>query len=168
MLEEEQKNELKKQVVEGKAGLRAVEGILKAQKENRKIKDEEKSFETTQKSYDKLVNLIEKVGVSGAITSQFGGEDAEAYAEFTSLTGAIESLLVEKVNRGTLSNTRFNYITKDLLPKPNDSQATIRGKLRGLATILNLDSSKLTGENNTESPTKQSEKRPSLSSFERK
>lgn len=114
-------------------------------KTDSKIKEDENSKIVTQKAFDDLAKLIPKVGRSGVIQSKLG-YGSQPYAEFSSLTGALESLLVEKVNKGALSNTRFKYITETLLPKPSDTQSEIKGKLKGLATILELDPSALLGK----------------------
>lgn len=112
--------------------------------------DKEKAANAiTQKAFDRLGSLVKKDNVglgSGVQGTVFGGETAKDVAEFKSLTGALESHLVEMVNRGTLSNTRFKYITETLLPQPTDRQAEIRGKLEGLALILDLDPWVLTGK----------------------
>ncbi len=108
-----------------------------------KLKEEEKSKEVTQKAFNEIAQLIPKAGVGTSALSVFGGENAKTLGKFSSLTGALEALLVEKVNRGALSNTRFEYITKTLLPKATDTQAEIRGKMEGLAVILELDPSEL-------------------------
>jgi hypothetical protein len=112
-------------------------------KENAKKKEEVASHKVTQKAFNDLVRLVPDAGRGTEALGIFGGKNARTAGEFTSLTGALESLLVEKVNRGTLSNTRFKYITETLLPKVTDSQAEIKGKLAGLATILELDPSSL-------------------------
>lgn len=142
-MEQAEKDILREKIKKGEASSEAIKHITKPNKEAIKAKEEEKAQEVTQKSYNRIAELIPQVGRSGILTSKLGGDTAKAYSEFTSLTGALEALLVEKVNRGTLSNTRFNYITETLLPKPSDSQADITGKLQGLATILELDPSAL-------------------------
>lgn len=108
--------------------------------------ESQQTQDIAQKSFNTLVELIPKVGRGSSIQSLFGGETAEHYGEFQSVLGGLEAALVDKVNRGTLSNARFEYITNTLLPKPTDTQAEIKGKLTGLAKILGLDSSLLTGE----------------------
>lgn len=136
----------------------------KPSKADIKAEEGKKDKIQTQKVFDELVSLIPQVGRSGIVQSKFGGETAKNFSKFTSLTGGLESFLVEMVNRGTLSNTRFQYITQTLLPKPEDSQADISGKLEGLAMILDLDSSTLTGGAKKEKPNE----RPPLSAFEKK
>lgn len=166
-LEHAEKESLREKVNKGEASYDAIKEVLKPNKQLTKEKEEEKAQETTQRAFDNIAALIPDVGRSGILTSKLGGDTAKAYSQFTSLTGALEALLVEKVNRGALSNTRFKYITETLLPKPSDSQADIRGKLEGLATILELDPSALTGKK--AGTVQQSEnKRPPLTSFERK
>ena len=143
---DEEKKALRTQVENGKASYDAIKEVLKPNNQDIKNKEEEKSQSVTQKAFNDIVSLIPDVGRSGIITSKLGGDTAKAYSQFTSLTGALEALLVEKVNRGALSNTRFKYIVETLLPKPSDSQADITGKLEGLATILELDPSALKGK----------------------
>lgn len=116
---------------------------LKSQKEN---EESEKVRETAQKSFNGIAGLLKKNNVgrgSGVIGSLFGGETAKDTGEFNSLSGGLEAMLVDMVSRGTLSNSRFRYITETLLPKPTDRQKEIEGKLKGLAEILGLDASEL-------------------------
>lgn len=130
--------------------------------------EEDESKQITQDAFNRLVDLYPSLGRGSNIMGMFGGKTAEKSGEFTSLTGALESHLVEMVNKGTLSNARFNYITETLLPKPTDTRDTIKGKLKGLAQILNLDSGKLGGgiaKNNSSSSSIGSNQRKPLSSF---
>ena len=142
-LEHDEKDTLREKAKNGEVSFEAIKSVLKEKKGQEKGGLEKKAHETTQRAFNSLASLIPKVGRSRILESTFGGETAGSFAEFTSLTGALEALLVEQVNRGALSNTRFNYIKNDLLPKPGDSQAEIRGKLKGLATDLNLDPAEL-------------------------
>jgi hypothetical protein len=163
----EEKEMYREKIKNGEASFNAIKEVLKPNKQDIKAKEEEQSQKLTQKSFNELADIISDVGRSGYITSKFGGDTAKAYSKFTSLTGALEALLVEKVNRGALSNARFDYITKDLLPKPSDSQKDIEGKLEGLAIVLGLDASKLTGKTNTEAQPQGENKRPPLTAFEK-
>ncbi len=104
---------------------------------------EKESQQVTQTAYDAMAELVPHVGRSGIVQSYFGGDTAKAFAKFTSLNGALEAELVDKVSRGTLSNSRFQYIIKNLLPTPSDSQAEIKGKLEAMAIMLKLDPSSL-------------------------
>ncbi len=141
------------------------------QKTNAKEDEKDESHQLTQNAFNRIVELVPSLGRGSDIMGMFGGKTAEKSGEFTSLTGALESHLVEMVNKGTLSNTRFKYITETLLPKPTDTQDMIKGKLKGLATILNLDSGKLGGGtskpqmNNMNGQGSSGQKRPPLSSF---
>lgn len=167
----EEKRVLRQKVENGEASFNAIKEVLKPNKEEIKNKEEEKAQKLTQRAFNEIVSLIPDVGTLKLPESKIGGKTASAYSKFTSLTGALEALLVEKVNRGALSNTRFKYITETLLPKPSDTQADIKGKLEGLATILDLDPSVLTGKQRTEEKQEgvsTENKRPPLTSFERK
>ena len=100
------------------------------------------SKQIAQESLDRMSDLLKegKLGFGSKLRSKaFGGETAESVGEFESLSGALEAQLVDKVSRGTLSNARFKYITETLLPKPNDREATIKGKLKALSKELKLD-----------------------------
>lgn len=99
-----------------------------------------------QEALDRMSDLVKegRLGIGAKIRSKVPGEKgaktAEQVGEFESLSGALEALLVDKVSRGTLSNARFKYITETLLPKPNDREATIKGKLKALSKELGLKS----------------------------
>jgi len=150
-LDHEQKQKLRDRVNNGEASSKAIQQVLKPNRERIKKEEEAESKEVTQTAFNELAELIPQVGRSGILTSKLGGDTAKAYAQFTSLTGALEALLVEKVNRGALSNSRFRYITETLLPKPSDTQAEIEGKLYGLSTILQLDPKALRGNEEVKS-----------------
>ncbi len=164
----DEKKVLREKIENGEASFRAIQEVLKPNKENIKAKEEQESKNVTQNAYNELVSLIPEVGTLNYPASKVGGKTAKAYAKFTTLTGAIEANLVEKVNRGALSNVRFNYIKNDLLPQPSDTQAEIEGKLEGLAINLGLDPGALTGGKKTEAPAQGENKRPPLTAFERK
>ncbi len=111
------------------------------------LKNEElnESHKTAQKAFNSMGEIIKanNIGRYSGFKSFFGGDTARESGKFQSLTAALEGLLVDKVNRGALSDTRFKYITETLLPKPTDSINEIKGKMEGLAEILDLDASVL-------------------------
>lgn len=121
--------------------------------------DEAQLKKTAQDSFNGMVDILKqgRLGILSKAKSYLGGKTAKDVGEFTSLSGGLESILVDMVSRGTLSNARFKYIKDDLLPRPNDTQEMIRGKLIGLSKLLGLDASAL--EENAE--------RPPLESFQR-
>lgn len=122
--------------------------LLAEHKENLKrggAKTQEKEeTEMGQNSFNRMVELLNEgnLGVGSEIKGRIlGGKTAEDVGEFSSLLGSLEAMLVDRVSRGTLSNKRFDYIVETLLPKVTDRQATIRGKMKGLARELGLDPS---------------------------
>ena len=111
-------------------------------KNQQKEARESQEKETGQQSLNRMAEILSEgqIGLGSKLKGKvFGKKTAEDVGEFESLTGALESLLVDKVSRGTLSNSRFKYITETLLPKPNDREATIRGKIKALARELDLE-----------------------------
>ena len=109
--------------------------------------------QVSQDSFNRMSELLNegKLGLGSKLKSKIlGGKTAESVGEFESLGGALEALLVDKVSRGALSNSRFKYITETLLPKPNDREAVIRGKMKALARELDLDASVLQGSSKQE------------------
>lgn len=153
-LSHEQKDALRNKAKNKEVSFNAIKEVLKGAeptKEEITKKKEEESKKVTQTAFDELTKLVPEVGRSGILSSYAGGDTAKSFAKFQTLTGALESHLVEMVNRGTLSNTRFKYITEQLLPKPSDTQKEIQGKLEGLALMLDLDAKGLSGEKKSSS-----------------
>ena len=109
-------------------------------KEEVKAQEKQASAMRAQETIGNLRDLIEEGNVGAQAYAQsylpWASAAKEGVAEFDSMVGGLESSLVEMVNRGTLSNTRFKYITETLLPKSSDTVATIQGKLKGLEEIL--------------------------------
>jgi hypothetical protein len=125
---------------------------------------------TAQKAFNGMVKLLKSGNVgqgSGIMGGLFGGQTAQDVGEFQSLGGGIEAMLVDMVSRGTLSDSRFKYITEKLLPQPNDRDKVIEGKLKGLAQILDLDISELTNNKKTSKENVGTKERPPLTSFHR-
>lgn len=106
-----------------------------------------------QDAFNRMAELLQQGNLgmgSETLGKVFGGKTAEDVGEFSSLTGALEAMLVDRVSRGTLSNSRFKYITETLLPKATDRQATIKGKLKALSRELGLDATVLSKKGGAE------------------
>jgi hypothetical protein len=132
--------------------------VRQAQEQKNNNAELEQEKETAQTAFNEMANLLNKGNLglgSGIKSSIFGGQTASDVGQFRSLSGALESILVKMVNKGTLSNTRFNYIKDELLPKPTDRDETIKGKMIGLSKILNLDPSSLGIEEENKKPSLQ-------------
>jgi hypothetical protein len=118
--------------------------------EKTKLAEKEKSeiTGTAQRSFDAMAKLIKRgnigLGSEYLAKSPIGFEKtAEDVGEFSSSLAGLEAILVDMVSRGTLSNSRFNFIKETLLPQPGDRLPAIKGKLKGLANELKLDPSSL-------------------------
>ena len=112
----------------------------KPSKEELAEKETQDSVVRAKDTIGALEEIIERGKVGGGSTWKAllpGATDTQFdIGEFQSTVGALEASLVDMVSRGTLSNTRFEYITENLLPRPDDRVATIKGKLEGLRRIL--------------------------------
>lgn len=115
--------------------------VADAQREKTRQKEveREESKKTTLSALDRLNELVDTGSIGPYATYSLSGATREDAAEFDTLTGQIESQLVDMVSRGTLSNTRFKYITETLLPKSSDTPARAKGKLKALKTMLASD-----------------------------
>ncbi len=112
-------------------------------KEEIKQEEAEKEMSVAQDSFNNLVDLTENAGWAVKASQYWNKKDARTVGEFTSTLGSLESILKDRVSKGTLSNARFNYIKNDLLPKVDDLQDVIIGKLKGLGKVLKFDTSEL-------------------------
>lgn len=88
-------------------------------------------------------------------------QSVEDRAEFDTLNANFEAILKDMVNTGVLSKPRFEYLLS-ILPKSSDRDRKIKGKLKALAQIPELQF--LSGS--SESRESSSKERPPLSSFE--
>lgn len=115
-------------------------------KNQQKEAEKQQSIDTAQRSFDTMGEIFQRGNIGLGSGLAISGKTAEDVGEFETLSGALESLLKDQVNKGTLSNARFDYIVNKLLPKPTDPRARIKGKLRGLAKELNLKSPEFLSE----------------------
>lgn len=170
-LSHDEKDILREKVKNDEASLDVIKKATTQTKEQIKEQEEQKEKDRTQLAFDNLVGLIPKVGLSNAPFSVLGGKTSEDFAAFSTLTGALESYMTDLVSRGRLTDVRFKYIVNELLPKPGDTQAKIKGNLKSIATMIGLDPGALGEENEIEQTKQDSEKignKPPLSSFKRK
>lgn len=123
----------------------AVKALGTIQKARGQMQEEGQLRQLGQQSFNRMAEILQggNLGRSAHITRHFGGDASEDIGEFESASGALESMLVDMVSRGTLSNARFKYITETLLPKATDTEGTIRGKMKALGPMLGLDVSGL-------------------------
>lgn len=125
-------------------------GAVGRQKEAREIKEKasrEKELKLQEdkkrlaSTFSRLVDLTKSpnIGIRTNPKQFLGSKAVEEQSEFTSLKAELVGSLRELVNRGALTNQKFNYIVNTLLPQHNDRQASIRGKLKGIAKILGVE-----------------------------
>lgn len=128
------------------------------QKESKGLSKEEiaqnerqESIDTAQRSFNTLAKVLKGGNVgkgSGIASGLIGGKIARDTGKFRSALGGLEAVLVDMVSKGTLSDSRFKYITQELLPKSTDRDEIIHGKLESLAEMIGLDPSELGIEEN--------------------
>jgi len=146
---EEAKKLAKTLSVESARALVSQEASREKVKAKEDIKKEEANREMSlaQDSFNNLVDLTEDAGWATKFQQYVPGEGgrkaARTVGEFTSTLGSLEGILKDRVSRGTLSNARFKYITEQLLPKVDDLQDVIIGKLKGLGKTLDFDTTEL-------------------------
>ena len=107
----------------------------------------ESSSQNIQGSFENLVGLLgsENIGVRTNLAQFFGDKALSEQAEFENSKINLIAELRDRVNKGVLSNQKFNYLI-ERLPKFNERKASIRGKLLGVGKELGLDISSLGGE----------------------
>lgn len=111
-----------------------------------KIKQEKiDTQDELQGVFDELSDsLIEKKpGIGWSLKPFLGNDEAlENRGKFKALSGSLEGALLPLVNKGALSQKRFDYII-GLIPDGTERVATQKGKLKGLAKTLSRQGIKL-------------------------
>lgn len=102
-----------------------------------KKKEESLSKENIEGAFHRLWDLSDEIGWSPLPAG--ASLNAEKRSEFESNKGALVGALREMVNRGALTNQKFQYITEKLLPSHSDRTVTKRGKLKGIARTLGIE-----------------------------
>lgn len=91
-----------------------------------------------QGSLDRLSELSSQIGYSALPISFHGEESAGNRAEFESQKASLIAALRDQVNKGVLTNRKFDYIVKDLLPSHGDRKVVKERKLKAIAEQLEL------------------------------
>lgn len=97
-----------------------------------------------QQALNRMAELIPETGASilpawASPTSKGAGNRAE----FESQKASLISLLRDKVNKGVLTNQKFEFIKNELLPSHGDRKEIKRRKLKAIGEQLGLDVSAL-------------------------
>lgn len=124
-----------------------------------------------QQAFNSAVDALKggHLGRTSTARGFFFGDTAKDIGRFQTAMAPLEAALSHMLNV-PITDTKFKYITEQILPKPTDSEEMIEGKLEKLAEQLDLDPSKLKGAIKNISPQgdwfeKGGKQRPSLSSF---
>lgn len=98
------------------------------------------SKEGMQASLDRMLELSKSknIGIRTNPKQFFSDKAVGEQAEFESSKAGLIAALRDKVNKGVLSNQKFDYIVNHLLPTHNERQAAIRGKLKSIARETGL------------------------------
>ena len=114
----------------------AFQTLLKVKKDKAELAKANK--EKLNYAFDRTIQLLEG-GNTGKFTfGHLTPEGRQDRAELSNLSEIFVANLIPIINpRGTLSKPRFEYI-KNLTPQENDTDATIKGKLKALKEIFSL------------------------------
>jgi len=111
--------------------------------------------EGAAKALDQLESLIGKPGI-GLLNANFKGLSKEALSnkgKFESTKAAVLPLFKQLFPRG-MTEKEFLIVMEDFMPKYNDSEAKIKGKIEGLRGML--QSGQVPGQTNAKVPFPQS------------
>lgn len=96
-----------------------------------------------QQSFNRLAELSPQISYSplpvGLHTEESAGDRAEFESQKTSLIAALR----DKVNKGVLTNQKFRFIVRELLPSHGDRVAVKQRKLKAIGEQLGLDTGAL-------------------------
>lgn len=103
-----------------------------------KMGPEEKA--AIQSTFDRMSSMIggPMQRRTGKFFPTLDTASAEERGEFDTLGVQLESIFKDMVNKGTMSNSRFQFMLKNL-PTSSDAPATQKGKLKAIAKMLELD-----------------------------
>jgi hypothetical protein len=113
------------------------------QKQKDAAKSEYQTKMGAQDAFEDMVGLIDKVGYSLLSDPNYSPTKKRERGQFEASKGSLIGIIKDKVNKGVLSNQKFNYIKNELLPSHKDSQEVKIGKLKAVAKELDLDASNL-------------------------
>lgn len=106
----------------------------------------EKSKAQGQRVFDIATKMLKQnlpgIGISPTTKTGLNRQGVQNRALFNTLRSKFEATLLPMVNKGTLAKERFNYIMS-LIPKADESQRSIAGKLFALGEELGYDTSEL-------------------------
>lgn len=95
-----------------------------------------------QKAFGDVEDILNR-GYTGKTPKSLSETGRQERAKLNTTSEIFISHLIPLINpRGTMSQSRFNYI-KSLAPRGHDTDATIKGKLAGLRTIFNMNPQQL-------------------------
>jgi hypothetical protein len=95
-----------------------------------------------QNAFNRVDELVKK-GKTGMTLESFSPEGRQDRAELNGLGEIFIANLIPMINpKGTMSESRFKYI-KSLAPTGHDTDETIRGKVKSLKTLFEMDPSQL-------------------------
>lgn len=94
--------------------------------------------ETLQSQFNNIWDLMDKRGIGFAGSLNMTDEALGNEAQFKASQIGLISAARDRVNKGVLTNQKFQYIIDNLIPKYNERRATTKGKLKALAEEFGL------------------------------
>lgn len=113
------------------------------QKQKKEAKSEYETRIASQDAFDDMVNLTSKIGFSLISDPNYSVSKKRERSQFEASKGALIGQLKDRVNKGVLSNQKFNFIKDELLPSHKDSREVKIGKLKAVGKELGVDTSQL-------------------------
>lgn len=113
------------------------------QQQKKEAKSEYETRIASQDAFDDMVNLTSKIGFSLISDPNYSVSKKRERSQFEASKGALIGQLKDRVNKGVLSNQKFNFIKDELLPSHKDSREVKIGKLKAVGKELGVDTSQL-------------------------
>lgn len=111
-----------------------VENLMKGQQAQQKLASEKPDLTQSIKALNTLEGLIPKKGI-GWSSFNYGQEARHNRGQFEATQAAIMPLFKSMFPRG-MTEKEFKFVNENYMPQINDSEAKMRGKIKGLRALF--------------------------------
>lgn len=116
----------------------ALQESLRGQRKAFEMQSKKPDLSGAVRALDTLEGLISKKGI-GWSSFNYGKEARHNRGEFKATQSAILPLFKSMFPRG-MTEKEFNFVNEHYIPQENDTEATIRGKIKGLRQLVSQHS----------------------------